>query len=248
MTAVGEKDSNKLLSLWNSGEILGDYHKSEVVPFHCVFLNLLEGWLVLVENEVHSVVARAFANLNYLTLLFQVLNHLVEDACAVLGLSSDQLWPIIPHLKAVLQGSSWLASLGELFGCGRSHVDDYLLWHGDRPPSSWVELALIEVNREHEDVLVVDLVLFSEVLAELANAGVDGVEPGPVVLIEFQLPPVALLVDVALVQLAEVEGEPVEHVQAVGLLAPAESSTVFVVCNCISILGDTVGLGGRCPI
>ena len=60
-----------------------------MVPFDSVLLNFFERWLIFVENEIHSVVARAFTNLDDLTLFPKVLYHLVEDACAILGLCSD---------------------------------------------------------------------------------------------------------------------------------------------------------------
>lgn len=82
---------------------------------------------------------------------------------------------------------------------------------------------------EHKHILVVDLVLFSEVLAKLSNTSVDRVEPSPVMSIEFQLPPIAFLVYMALVKLSKMERKPVEHEQAVSLLALAESGAVFIV-------------------
>ena len=82
---------------------------------------------------------------------------------------------------------------------------------------------------EHKHVLVVDLVLFSEVLAKLSNTSVYRVEPSPVVSIEFHLPPFTFLVNMALVKLSKMKRKPVEHEQAVSLLTLAESGAVFIV-------------------
>ena len=60
-----------------------------MVPFDSVLLNFFERWLIFVENEINSVVARAFANLDDLTLFSKVLYHLVEDTCTILSLCCD---------------------------------------------------------------------------------------------------------------------------------------------------------------
>ena len=66
---------------------------------------------------------------------------------------------------------------------------------------------------EHEYILVVEFFLLSEVMAKLSNTSVDGIQPRPsFVIVKLQLPPVLFLIDVGIIELAEMERELVNNV------------------------------------
>ena len=90
-------------------------------------------------------------------------------------------------------------------------------------------------------MLVVLLPLPLEVLTQLTYAGVDAVHSAPAwVAGELQLPPLTvLLVDVACVQLAQVEREPVEDEEEMGARSCAKAGNVLVVRYKIASLGHS---------
>ena len=115
MTTIGKEDSKELLSLGNPSVVSSNNYKSKMISLDCVFLNLCEGWLIFVENQINSIVTITFTDLNNLGSFLQVINHLIEDTCTVLSFSANQLWPVFPDLKGIFESAGWLAQLGEFF-------------------------------------------------------------------------------------------------------------------------------------
>ena len=66
MATISKEYSCELLSFWDSSVVLGQHDKPKVVSFYCVFLDLCERWLVIVENEIDSIITISFANLDNL--------------------------------------------------------------------------------------------------------------------------------------------------------------------------------------
>ena len=62
--------------------------------------------------------------------------------------------------------------------------------------------------------------------------------------VEFKFPPIRLYIDVSRVELAQVEGEPVQNVQDVSFLSNAKSRDVLIDGNHIAVFGYS--MGARC--
>ena len=201
------------------------------------------------ENEINFCVIFSHAHVKDLPLVTEVINRLIPNSSARHLFRGLQLGSILPNFILALEGAHRLVPADKASHDVGAHVDDDLLWDADGAPRRWIELSSIEMVREHEDMLVSLLPLPLEVLAELTDAGVDAVHSTPAwVAVELQLPPRRVLVDVVSVQLAQVEGEPVEDEEEVGVRSSAKAGNVLVVRNEIASFGHTEGLWANSTI
>ena len=139
-------------------------------------------------------------------LIAEIVNRLVPNSATTNLFVSLKLRSVLPNLVLVLERAHRLTPADQASHDLRAHIDDDLVWDSDGAPRCWVELSSIEVEREHEDMLVRLIPSPLEVLTELADSSIDAVHSTPAnMLIESQLPARAVRVNVGCVQLAQVE-------------------------------------------